>query len=321
MGLDGAPEESTPSPATSEEKTSLAPKADNALKTPEKKKKRQRKRKKKGNQQPEQKKEAANSSPGKVNKKSGPKNGKNNTRKKSKKKNRGKRKRKNGPKGETEEPTTPVDLQKNMQSASFKLIPAPPSPARKPSRSASNPNSPNLFSSFPLVPPSVPLQMNGTTFFGSTPLQTGDPYSLLHIHNPLAIMKQVEWYFKDENLEHDIFLCTRMDARGYVPIDLICSFRRLQVHGITAKEIETCCAPSTLIKIKNGAIKKRHNWYKYVLPGDKVTSIVASDDEAEFAEAERNSQPRTKSYNAEEFFDLFRKKKPEEDTKKDQTAV
>merc|ERR1712154_104722 len=105
---------------------------------------------------------------------------------------------------------------------------------------------------------------------------------MLSVHNPLAIMKQVEWYFKDPNLEGDIFLRTQMDARGYVPLKTLCEFPRLINFGITPKEVETCCAPSTLVKIKNGAIKRRDKWYMFVLPGDKVETIVASDDEEEF---------------------------------------
>lgn len=319
MGQDGAPVQGSP-PACEQPKpeSSEEEKAEQSpVKTPEKKKRRQRRRKNK--QSKSSSSSEGNSKSSSPEKKPKRKNGK-------KKNSKAKRNKKNAPKSETEKPAG-GESPKGVNAATFKLVPAPNSPARKAMNAPSSPLL-NFFSnSFPLVPP-VPLQVQGTTFFGSpVPSPALDHTAMLSIHNPVAIMKQVEWYFKAENLEGDIYLRTQMDARGYVPIEKLCEFPRLSNFGITSKEVETCCAPSRLVKVKNGAIKKRDKWYMYVLPGDKVKTIVESDDEAEFAEVEASSQPQIKSYKPEEFFDLFReksKKKSEEaaeSTPSEQTAV
>jgi len=167
------------------------------------------------------------------------------------------------------------------------------------------------------VSPGMPLEIGGTTFFNqSAPAGSLDPLSLLPSHDPVAIMKQVEWYFQEDNLERDIFLRQNMDERGYVPADIIASFNRLKSHGITKAEILLCCKASTVVKVKGDKIKCRKLWYTWVLPGDKVTSIVASDDEdEEVSAAPQNgssavpdvTQDKTNQVlTANEFFDIFR---------------
>jgi len=169
----------------------------------------------------------------------------------------------------------------------------------------------------PPVTPGMSLEIGGTTFFNQTaPAASLDPLSLLPSHDPVAIMKQVEWYFQEDNLERDIFLRQNMDERGYVPADIIASFNRLKSHGITKAEIILCCKASTVVKVKGDKIKCRKLWYTWVLPGDKVTSIVASDDEDEevFAAPQNGSgavpdltQDKTNQVlTANEFFDIFR---------------
>ncbi|EPS66810.1 hypothetical protein M569_07966, partial [Genlisea aurea] len=45
---------------------------------------------------------------------------------------------------------------------------------------------------------------------------------------PNSILKQINYYFSDENLVKDAFLRQRMDENGWVPISLIASFHRVQ---------------------------------------------------------------------------------------------
>lgn len=135
----------------------------------------------------------------------------------------------------------------------------------------------------PDIQPGMPIEIAGTTFYNSTaPVSTEfDPVSLLPSHDPVAIMKQVEWYFQPKNLEKDYFLRQNMDARGYVDAEILANFNRLSAHGITASEIVTCCRDSTIVKVKKNRIKPRKNWFAWVIPGEKVKSIEASDEEEE----------------------------------------
>lgn len=151
--------------------------------------------------------------------------------------------------------------------------------------------------------PGMPLEIGGTTFFNNANF---DPLKLLPSHDPIAIMKQVEWYFQPDNLDSDIFLRTSMDERGYVPAEIIASFNRLKTHGITKDEILLCCRPSTIVKVKKDKIKCRELWYTWVLPGDKVTSIVASDDEDIAEEVSAVPEVQTKTFSPAAFFEMYR---------------
>merc|ERR1719204_263922 len=133
----------------------------------------------------------------------------------------------------------------------------------------------------PNIPPGMPIEIGGTTFFNSTAPTVFDPLSLLPSQDPEAIRNQVEWYFQEDNLNTDIFLRQSMDERGYVPVEIIANSNRLKAHGITKEEILTCCRPSKVVKVKGSKIKCRYLWFTWVLPGDKVTSVEASDDEEE----------------------------------------
>jgi len=184
----------------------------------------------------------------------------------------------------------------------------------------------------PNIPPGMPMEIGGTTFFNSTAPTVFDPLSLLPSHDPVAIRNQVEWYFQEDNLNTDIFLRQSMDERGYVPVEIIANFNRLKAHGITKEEILTCCRPSKVVKVKGSKIKCRYLWFTWVLPGDKVTSVEASDDEEEEEElvaaataapvpavvptpvlpdlTQTTATPFTNVFTANEFFNIFRQPQP-----------
>ncbi|KAL0432330.1 UNVERIFIED_CONTAM: La-related protein 1C [Sesamum latifolium] len=71
---------------------------------------------------------------------------------------------------------------------------------------------PESFRPMPLVPPPPPMIF-----------PPANENSLTHM-----IVKQIDFYFSDDNLVKDNFLRTKMDEHGWVPITLIASFRRVQ---------------------------------------------------------------------------------------------
>ena len=44
----------------------------------------------------------------------------------------------------------------------------------------------------------------------------------------VAVRAQIEWYFSVDNLARDVFLRSRMDAEGFVPLEVLLSFRRVE---------------------------------------------------------------------------------------------
>jgi la-related protein 1 len=43
------------------------------------------------------------------------------------------------------------------------------------------------------------------------------------------VLKQVEYYFSDENLENDHYLISLMDEEGWVPTKIIAGFKRVKL--------------------------------------------------------------------------------------------
>ena len=47
-----------------------------------------------------------------------------------------------------------------------------------------------------------------------------------------VLVKQIEYYFSIENLCRDIFLRSKMDAEGFIPVATIAAFNRVSTHAI-----------------------------------------------------------------------------------------
>lgn len=43
-----------------------------------------------------------------------------------------------------------------------------------------------------------------------------------------ALRQQLEYYFSNENLSHDVYLLTQMDSEQYVPISIIAGFDKVR---------------------------------------------------------------------------------------------
>ncbi|EPS68285.1 hypothetical protein M569_06485 [Genlisea aurea] len=91
------------------------------------------------------------------------------------------------------------------------------------------------FRPIPIVQSPPPLLFSPTTTEG---------------HLPYMILRQIEYYFSDENLIKDDFLRNRMDEGGWVPISLIASFRRVQNLTNDIPTILDSLSQSTVLEIQ-----------------------------------------------------------------------
>ncbi|KAK4429417.1 La-related protein 1C [Sesamum alatum] len=78
------------------------------------------------------------------------------------------------------------------------------------------------------------------------------------------IVKQIDYYFSDENLVKDSFLRKNMDNHGWVPITLIASFRR--VHQLTndIPLILESLKYSTIVEVQGDKLRRRNEWNKWL---------------------------------------------------------
>ena len=67
---------------------------------------------------------------------------------------------------------------------------------------------------------------------------------------PRALIEQVEFYFSPSNLKKDHFLQSQMMEGGWVDLEVIASFNRVQAFAISTKEVAETLAQSIRVEIK-----------------------------------------------------------------------
>ncbi|PIN04104.1 RNA-binding protein LARP/SRO9 [Handroanthus impetiginosus] len=80
------------------------------------------------------------------------------------------------------------------------------------------------------------------------------------------IVRQIDFYFSDENLVKDNFLRSKMDDHGWVPIALIASFRRVQQLTKDIPVIVDALRYSTVVEVQGDKVRRHNEWKKWLLP-------------------------------------------------------
>ncbi|KAI3460425.1 hypothetical protein Pfo_017088 [Paulownia fortunei] len=107
---------------------------------------------------------------------------------------------------------------------------------------------PESFRAMPIVPPPPPMLFPPAN------------------ENPLTnmIVKQIDFYFSDDNLVKDNFLRSNMDDHGWVPIALIASFRRVQQLTKDIPVILESLRYSTVVEVQGDKVRRRNEWNKWL---------------------------------------------------------
>ncbi|KAI6685402.1 hypothetical protein NL676_031315 [Syzygium grande] len=87
-----------------------------------------------------------------------------------------------------------------------------------------------------------------------------------------SIIKQIEYYFSDENLQNDNYLIELMDEQGWVSISKIANFRRVQKMCTDIQFILYALQSSSTIEVKGDNIRKRDEWSKWIHKRNEPTS-------------------------------------------------
>lgn len=127
-----------------------------------------------------------------------------------------------------------------------------------------------------------------------------------------VLQKQIEYYFSLENLCKDVYLRSKMDAEGWVPISFIASFNRVKALTNDAKFVEEAIKTSAIIEVKDDKLRKKDDWQMWVLP-QKAESTT---QQPQSGAPEQNSIPapaadESQQPGAEGWTTATRKKKPE----------
>ncbi|XP_008804064.1 la-related protein 1A-like isoform X2 [Phoenix dactylifera] len=112
----------------------------------------------------------------------------------------------------------------------------------------------------------APLEMmRGPPHFVSHPPRP--PYPIL-TPEALAlrarIVKQIEYYFSDENLQKDPYLISLLDEQGWVSISKIADFNRVKKMTTNISLILDALQSSELIEVQDDKIRRRNDWSKWI---------------------------------------------------------
>ncbi|KAL0370295.1 UNVERIFIED_CONTAM: La-related protein 1A, partial [Sesamum angustifolium] len=99
-----------------------------------------------------------------------------------------------------------------------------------------------------------------------------------------TIMKQIEYYFSDENLQNDHYLISLMDDQGWVPISVIADFKRVKRMNAEIPFILDALQASGTIEVQGDKVRRRNEWSRWIPASQTsksspvVTSTVKNDD-------------------------------------------
>ncbi|KAL3734281.1 hypothetical protein ACJRO7_023605 [Eucalyptus globulus] len=131
--------------------------------------------------------------------------------------------------------------------------------------------------------PALPVEpYSGGPFFPpppSTPMFM--PFSDTSL--PSHIVRQIEYYFSDDNLVKDEFLKSNMDTEGWVPISLIATFRRVTNLTNSIQLILESLRDSTVVEVQDNKVRRRDEWAKWIYRGSPASrSLIYEELAASF---------------------------------------
>jgi la-related protein 1 len=101
------------------------------------------------------------------------------------------------------------------------------------------------------------------------------------------LLKQIEFYFSERNLQGDFFLRQCMDAHGWVSISTVAGFNRVQRLTSDLALVRDTLLYSSVLEVdaSNMRVRKAQNWESYVLGANGVPNDVDQSSRPSSAQA------------------------------------
>ncbi|KAL3335820.1 hypothetical protein AABB24_031843 [Solanum stoloniferum] len=115
------------------------------------------------------------------------------------------------------------------------------------------------------LPSPPPVRVPYPPFFVPHPVSSGastPPSPALALRE--SILKQIEYYFSDQNLLNDHYLLSLMDDQGWVPISIIADFKRVKKMSTDIAFIIDALQASSTVEVKGDKLRRRDEWSKWV---------------------------------------------------------
>ncbi|GLG96237.1 La protein homolog [Gryllus bimaculatus] len=123
--------------------------------------------------------------------------------------------------------------------------------------------------------PTYVMPYMGTFYFGTNGFMNLDEPTLKEY-----IRKQIEYYFSEENLLRDFFLRRKMDSEGYLPIQLIASFHRVQALSTDINVVLDAIKDSEVLEIIDYKVRTKTNPTKWPIiePASKSFDVSSNQE-------------------------------------------
>ncbi|KDP46005.1 hypothetical protein JCGZ_14912 [Jatropha curcas] len=96
------------------------------------------------------------------------------------------------------------------------------------------------------------------------------PHEMLALRD--NIIRQIDYYFSDENLKTDHYLISLMDEQGWVPISTIADFNRVKKMTTDIPFILDALQSSSTVEVQGDKIRRRDEWSKWIPASMEHTS-------------------------------------------------
>ncbi|KAJ7960434.1 La-related protein like [Quillaja saponaria] len=87
-----------------------------------------------------------------------------------------------------------------------------------------------------------------------------------------SIVKQIDYYFSDENLQNDHYLISLMDDQGWVQVSTVADFKRVKKMSTDIPFILDALQSSTTVEVQGDKIRKCDNWSKWIQKPSELPS-------------------------------------------------
>ncbi|KAJ8764308.1 hypothetical protein K2173_006048 [Erythroxylum novogranatense] len=94
------------------------------------------------------------------------------------------------------------------------------------------------------------------------------PHPMFFPNFPLHynIVKQIDYYFSNENLIKDTFLRQNMDDQGWVDVKLVAGFKKVSQLTPNVPIILDAMRNSSLVEVQGNKIRRRNDWQRWIMP-------------------------------------------------------
>ncbi|OVA04276.1 Protein of unknown function DM15 [Macleaya cordata] len=153
----------------------------------------------------------------------------------------------------------------NQQSVGPRAFARPPPPFFPAPGFINGPSFPVPASMFYLPPAALPDAITNAACFTPHPSQPG--FSIPSSEALILkgkIIKQIEYYFSDENLQKDHYLLSLMDDQGWVSVHKIADFNRVKRMSTNIPFILDALRSSSIIEELGEKLRRRDDWSKWL---------------------------------------------------------